>query len=118
MGIDTTAGAGLLEIRVSGIIRDAEARELRSLVVAYLEQQKGQVSRFLVDATHLKVIAPDAADALLGLMKEDNTRRVRAAYVAGEGTAQLQLKRLIREARNEDRRLFADLESARAWLLE
>jgi hypothetical protein len=71
---------------------------------------------FLCDNTDLKVISPEGADALVDRMRVDNPRVMRSAFVVGEGTAALQLNRMVRDAGSDRRRTFTSIDQAWAWL--
>jgi hypothetical protein len=102
-------------IRASGVIRMADVELLAEEQDRYLALP-GCKGLFLCDNTELKVISPDGADALIERMRADNERIVKSAFVVGDGTAALQLKRMIRDAGSEKRRTFAKFTQAMAWL--
>ena len=105
------------EMRVTGVIKGEDAAELERRVGEYQASQAPRSVRYLVDASELKVFAPDAADALLKLMVKNQPTLDRAAFVATAGTtAALQLGRMIQAAGNPKRVLFHTLDEARSWL--
>jgi hypothetical protein len=108
----------LLFIIATGVIRLEDATVLEEGVGAYLAANPGRPARVLADCTHFRIYAPDAADALLELMKRDNMRLDKAAFVVGEGTGALQTARMIRDAKNDRRRLFFTMQEALRWLKE
>jgi len=74
----------------------------------------------IADFRHLGVMQGPIADMLLSLMRADNPKMERAAYVmpAESATLKLQLTRLIREAASDARRTFDAPPDAEAWLAE
>jgi len=75
--------------------------------------------RFLCDCTRMKIFAPEAAEELLRLMKEDTDLVHRSAFlVPGDGVLALQLRRMVREAGSPKRRVFSTAAAAWAWLRE
>jgi hypothetical protein len=106
---------GLMVIRARGVIRvdDVEILEREEERYFATPHKKG---KFLCDCSELKVLSPDAADAMVALMKADNPRVARSAFVVTEGTAALQLKRMIRDAGGAKRAVFVSEAQARAWL--
>jgi hypothetical protein len=107
---------GIFVIRMSGVLKLDEIPKLTIDASSYYERAD---CRFLVlvDNTELKVIAPDAADALVEIMRNVNPRVLRSAFVMGDGTAALQLSRMIRTAPSQKRRTFTNVDQALAWLL-
>jgi hypothetical protein len=63
---------------------------------------------FCVDLQHMPVLAPDAADKFLVMMRQDNPRVERTGYLMSSRltTTALQMERLIREANKPVRRIF------------
>ncbi len=65
------------------------------------------------------ILAPEAADQLIALMRKDNPRIERTAMLLSDNALLgLQVARMIREAGNPNRRTFHDAESAVHWLDE
>lgn len=65
------------------------------------------------------ILAPEAADQLIALMRKDNPRIERTAMLLSDNALLgLQVARMIREAGNPNRRTFHDVESAVHWLDE
>ncbi len=105
----------LFVIHTSGVIRMADVDALAVEEDAYFATP-GCKGLFLCDCSELKVISPDGADAMVARMRVDNPRVHKSAFVASEGTAALQLKRMIRDAAGGNRAVFATESQARAWL--
>src|ERR1051325_5614140 len=92
---ETSEQNGILHIRAVGIIRREDAEDLETATSRYLAGRSDASGLFLVDATALHIFAPDAADALLALMKRGNAKLARAAFVlTPKTTAALQLGRM------------------------
>ena len=107
----------ILVIVSTGVIR------LDDVVSLALEEERyfarpGCKGLFLCDCSDLKVFSPDGADAIIARMRDDNARVRRSAFVISEGTAALQIKRMVRDGGTENRAVFATERQARAWLLE
>ena len=102
-------------IQASGVIRMDDVAALAVEEELYFATP-GCHGLFLVDNTDLKVISPEGSDALVERMKVDNPRVTRSAFVVSEGTAALQLKRMVRDAGSEKRRTFTSVDQAMAWL--
>jgi hypothetical protein len=102
-------------IRASGVIRMEDVAALAAAEERYFATP-GAKGLFLCDNTDLKVVSPDGADALIDRMRADNPRITRSAFVVGDGTAALQLKRMIRDAGSEKRRTFRKFAQAMLWL--
>jgi hypothetical protein len=107
---------GIFVIRAAGVIRMEDVNQLAVEEDRYL-RSPGCAGLFLLLNTDLKVISPDGADALVERMRVDNARIKRSAFVAGEGTAALQLKRMVRDAGSPSRTVLPTEAQARAWLL-
>jgi hypothetical protein len=106
---------GIFEITATGVVRAADVAYTAAEEELYFATP-GCSGLILIDATELKVVSPDGAEVLVELMMLYNPQIVRSAFVIGEGTAALQLGRLIRDAGTEKRRTFTSLEQALAWL--
>ena len=102
-------------IQASGVIRMSDVEALAVEEDLYFASP-GCRGLILCDNTDLKVISPDGADALVERMKVDTPRVTRSAFVVAEGTAALQLKRMVRDAGSNKRRTFTSVEQALAWL--
>ncbi len=106
---------GVFVVQLSDVLKMDDIEALTVEEDAYFATP-GCRGLFFVDNTELKVISPDGADALIARMKLDNPRVVKSAFVVGEGTAALQLKRMVRNAGSAKRRTFTSSEQALAWL--
>jgi hypothetical protein len=106
---------GVFVIHASGVIRMDDVQTLALEEERYFARSDCR-GLFLCDCLELKVISPDGADAMVDRMRVDNPKVTRAAFIVAEGTAALQLKRLIRDAAGGNRATFATAAQARAWL--
>lgn len=108
---------GLFVVRATGVLKMSDMEILIAEEELYFASP-GCKGLFLCDCAELKVISPDGRDAMVERMKVDNPRIARSAFLVGEGTAALQLARMIRDAGSELRRTFTNEAQARAWLLQ
>jgi hypothetical protein len=107
---------GILVVRATGVLKMTDMDFLVVEEERYFATPDCK-GLFLIDCADLKVISPDGRDAMVERMKVDNPRIVRSAFVVGEGTAALQLARMIRDAGSDLRRTFTSEGQAWAWLL-
>jgi hypothetical protein len=107
-------------IVAKGVIYKEDADQLRRLVTSLVEARTGgDLLRFLCDCREFKIYAPDAAEALTGVMKRLTPHIAKAAFVVAiEGAGALQMKRMIREAGSDKRRVFTTMVEAEEWLAE
>ena len=106
---------GVGVIVATGVIRLEDVPTLAIAERTYAAQTDRV--RFLCDCTQMKIIAPEAADELLRLMKADNAIVHRSAFlVPGDGVLALQLRRMVREAGSPKRRVFTSATAAWDWL--
>jgi hypothetical protein len=61
---------------------------------------------------------PEIADRMIQLIRTDNPRVERSAYLmpAAGATLHLQFQRLVKEAAHPARRIFTDVGAMRGWL--
>jgi hypothetical protein len=107
----------ILVIVADGIIRPEDVPVLDEGEQRFFAENP-KVVLFLCDCTEMKIIAPDARDRLAALMRKDNPRIQKSAYVLSEATASLQIRRMIRDVGTDKRQIFKTREDARAWLHE
>jgi hypothetical protein len=105
----------IIFVHAAGVLRLDDIDALAVEEEAYFAAP-GCRGLFLVDARELKVFSPDGADALVARMRIDTPRVVRSAFVIGEGTAALQLTRMVRDAGSDKRRIFTSHDQALAWV--
>jgi len=106
---------GVFVIRATGVVRMSDVEAMGVGADVYFAEP-GCKGLFLCDNSDLKVISPDASDALVTRMRHVNATLVRSAFVVGDGTAALQLSRMIRDAGSDKRRTFTSVIQAMAWL--
>jgi hypothetical protein len=108
---------GVGVIVATGVIRVEDVPTLAIAVRTYAA--RAAKVRFLCDCTQMKIIAPEAVEELLRLMKEDNLVVQRSAFlVPGDGVLALQLRRIVRLAGSPNRRVFSSAATAWEWLQE
>jgi hypothetical protein len=116
MPFECSVEDGIFVIRGTGVVRMDDVATLAVEEERYFAMPDCK-NLILCDNLDLKVISPDGRDALVERMKVDTPRIMRSAFVVGEGTAALQLARMIRDAGSDRRRTFTNVEQAKAWLL-
>jgi len=103
-------------IEAVGIVRAEDVPTLHAAEDEFFGRHRAP-ARFLCDCTEMKIITPDGAEELVALMRKDNPRVEKSAFVAAQGTAALQLTRMFREVNGGDRRrLFQTRDDALQWL--
>jgi len=115
MPFQCSVDGDIFVIRATGVVKMEDVDLFGAEQERYLTTP-GCKGLCITDTSELKVIAPDAADALTLRMKATADRIVRSAVVVGEGTGALQVSRLIRDAGSDKRRTFTSVEHALAWL--
>ena len=107
----------LLEVRAFTPINLEEIPALVATMKAIFERATGLVVAIL-DARSYGIEPPSAADQFVSVIKRDNPRIERSAFVIEPEQALLglQLDRMIREANNPKRRLFRDVNDAVGFL--
>ena len=87
-------------------------------IVKLLSEAPGHIVTCM-DLRASALLAPEAADMLIGLMRRDNPHIERTAMVLSDNAlVSLQVARMIREAGNPNRRAFHDAGQAATWLSE
>ena len=107
----------VLVIISDGIIRSEDVPVLAETEQRFFADNP-KVVLFLCDCVEMKIISPEAREDLARLMRDDNPRIMKSAFVVGEGTAALQLRRMFRDVGTDKRRLFTSRDEALAWLHE
>ena len=109
----------LIELRGSGpmLAEDAESGA-RELVKVLLKIEGKAVG--CVDLRRSGLLRPEGAARFIEIMKRDNPKIERNAFILLEAkaTLSLQIERLIREAGSPSRRLFHSAVEAQRWLNE
>lgn len=109
----------LVEARLATLRTVDEVIEFETAMRAAFDRVHGKAI-ICADWRDANILAPDVADRLLELLVRGNPRLERSAVLlSGEHAAfNLQVERIVREARNADRRTFRDTETLRAWVGE
>jgi hypothetical protein len=106
----------LLEIRMTSPLELADVLDFRSLVTQRILEAPRPVIA-CTDLRRARIFAPEAAIELTAMMKHDNPKLLRNAFLVGESALfSLQIERLLREAGPLSRRTFRDTNEARQWL--
>lgn len=109
----------LLECRIVSPITEDEAKsfamEVRALLLGFAERQ----ALGCVDLRGAHVFSPEVSDLFTAVMRNDNPRIERSAFVVHPGALfGIQIERMLREAQNPARRTFREVAGARAYLGE
>lgn len=108
----------LVSIVIASPFGMEELASFQAAIVKLLTEVPGRVVTCM-DLRHSVVLAPEVADALVGLMRRDNPRIERTAFLLGENAVMnMQVARMIREAGNPSRRTFHDAAQLITWLEE
>jgi hypothetical protein len=108
----------MVEVRLGGVIRAEEFEEgmvhFRALVNA------SPLRKILcADLRACRVLLPEVADSLLDAMRRDNPVLERSAILVSESALfGLQMERLVREAKNPNRRTFREEAEILNWVSE
>ena len=107
----------LLEVRAYLPIRLEEIPALVETMRSIYERAPRLVVAIL-DARTYGIEPPAAVDHFIETIKRDNPRIERSAFLIepGQSLLGLQLDRVIREAGNPNRKLFRDVDAAKAFL--
>jgi hypothetical protein len=114
--VENPAGR-LVTFRVSPPVDDGNAasaaEDLRRTILAI----DGPVI-VCTDLTGARTFAPHTAQRFIALMKADNSKIERSAFLLGadHATVQLQVERMVREAASPARRTFGGAGELRDWL--
>ena len=115
VAFSSTVEDGIFVIRGGGVVKLDELGHLEAEREAYFERPDCR-RLFLCDTSELRVISPEASEAIVARMQSDNDRVLRSAFVVSDGTAALQMKRILRDAGSVKRRVFTSVDQALAWL--
>lgn len=108
----------LVVITISSPFGHDDLAPFQAAVGKLLTEVPGRVVTCM-DLRHSVVLAPEVADALVGLMRRDNPRIERTAFLLNDNAVMgMQVARMIREANNPSRRTFHDSAQLIAWLEE
>lgn len=110
-------GERLIAIRTREVRSRATVIHMNTSLEAIIASAPGPVA-ICADHRLLRVLAGDAAEALLDGFRHVNPRLVRSALLLPrhDPSLRLQIERLLREANNPSRRICLDAADVRAWL--
>jgi hypothetical protein len=109
----------LVEARLTMLRTVDEVVEFEGALRAAFDRVQGKAI-ICADWRQANILAPDVADRLVELLARGNPRLERSAVLLSREHAafNLQVERIVREAKNPDRRTFRDPETMRAWVSE
>lgn len=112
---------GLLEIRALGFRSVADVDAMIAMIAARVATLRGH-EKFVIaaDWRAVHVMSPETAARAKEMLLRMNQRLVRSAILTlpENPTTNLQVIRLVREAENEQRRLFTTPRDLQLWLAE
>jgi hypothetical protein len=110
-------GGRLLTLRLESPLDEQEAGEVFSDIRRLLGAMSGQAIS-CTDLTNARTFSPPIAARFTELMRGDNPKIERSAFLLAENAAtfSLQLDRMIRESKNPHRRTFTGAQDLEAWL--
>jgi hypothetical protein len=108
----------LVEVRLGGVVKTDEFEDgmihFRSLV-----NSSNARKVLCADLRAARILVPEVADSLLEAMRRDNPVLERSAILVSESALfSLQMERLVREAKNPNRRTFRDEGTLVDWIAE
>jgi hypothetical protein len=109
----------LVQTRLPTLRDLSEMREMQDTLLRVLREVKGQVV-ICTDWTMLDVFSPELAQSVYEMLATTNSKVLRGAILlnAEKATFNLQVERVIREARNPSRRTFRSSHRMLDWLSE
>lgn len=109
----------LVEARLAMLRHVDEVVEFEGAMRAAFDQVPGKAI-ICADWREANILAPDVADRLLELLVRGNPRLERSAVLLSREHAafNLQVERIVRAAKNADRRTFRDTATMEAWVGE
>lgn len=110
----------LVEIRVSGYASAADVQAMLRRTKDRTASMPTALAVTAADWRQCSVLAPDAAEEVVKMLKGANAVTERAALLYSERspTAVMQFMRLLADAKNPHRRMFSRAEPMAAWLSE
>ena len=107
----------LVEARLTHLRTIEDVHAFQRTLRAAFESSEGR-SVICADWRIAKIVAPDVAEALIGLLRTGNAFFERSAILLrnADATFSLQVERVVREANSPARRTFRDRDKMRAWL--
>jgi hypothetical protein len=117
----------LIEVRIDSSLSVEETQKFRTRLWLILSGMEGR-GIVIGDLLHAELFSPEVSEKLLEMLKHDNPKLERGAFILRASTAfTMQIERLVGEAAAAAtnagklppmRRTFRDRESARSWLDE
>jgi hypothetical protein len=109
----------LIEARLTYLRTVEDVHDFQRMLRAAFEAAEGR-SVICADWKIARVVAPDVAEALIGLLRTGNAFCERSAILLRNADAMfsLQVERVVREAGGPTRRTFRERDKMRAWLGE
>jgi hypothetical protein len=109
----------LFETRFATPIDQKELEEF-DRTRALLRSQVGEERVVVMDLRHTSILPPELADSLVSLLHGPNPKLLRNGVLAptSSATVAMQLTRIVREAKNDRRRVFSSVLGLEAWLGE
>lgn len=116
----------LVEVRIDGTMTEEDAQQFRTRMYLVLGKLPGRAI-LLGDLQRCEVFSPEVGDKMLTMLKNDNPKVERTAFVLRGGALGLQVERIVADAAlaavqtgrpAPPRRTFRDKLAARDWLAE
>jgi hypothetical protein len=116
----------LIEVRLEGAMTDDDAQKFRTRMYLVLGNVSGRAV-LLGDLQRCEMFTPEVGEKMLTMLKNDNPKVERTAFVLRGGALALQVERIVTEASlvavrtgkvAPPRRTFRDKLMARDWLAE
>src|SRR5262245_24333768 len=113
----------LIEIRLEGAMSEEEAQQFRTRMYLVLGSIPGRAV-LVGDLQGCSMFSPEVGDKMLTMLKNDNPKVERSAFVLHAGALALQVERIVTQAALETarmgrqaprRRAFHDKLEARDW---
>jgi hypothetical protein len=107
----------LIEIRAASPLPPLERQQGLADLAATVDRIKGKLV-VCIDGRRLKIMPADGIEGLIQIMRKDNPRVERSAFLlpADNAILQMQSARVLRAAGNPDRRAFLDAGELKDWL--
>jgi hypothetical protein len=109
----------LFETRFATPIDQKELEEF-DRTRALLRSQVGEERVVVMDLRLTSILPPELADSLVALLHGPNPKLLRSGVLVptSSATVAMQLTRIVREAKNDRRRVFSSVLGLEAWLGE
>jgi hypothetical protein len=117
----------LVEIRIDGRMTEEEAQQFRTRMYLVLSMIKGRAA-LVANLQHCEVVDANVGSKMVTMLKIDNAKVERTAFLLRAGPLASQIHRLVAAARPDaapagtplvaQRRLFYNKLATRAWISE